>query len=93
MITYGKFNLSNYADCLIVTDEKIANLYNISGSNVFLLPRGEAAMRAEFERLLPVMRKGGFIPSCDHQTPPGVSLENYRIFVRLLAEYAQKAVN
>lgn len=47
MITYGKFNLSNYADCLIVTDEKIANLYNISGSNVYLLPRGEAAKTFE----------------------------------------------
>ena len=32
---------------------------------------GEAAMRAEFERLLPVMRSGGYIPSVDHQTPPG----------------------
>ena len=32
-------------------------------------------MREEFERLLPVMRQGGFLPSVDHQTPPGVSLE------------------
>ena len=52
------------------------------------MPRGEEAMRAEFERLLPVMRKGGFVPSVDHQTPPGVSLENYRIYLRLLYEYA-----
>ena len=37
--------------------------------------RGEAAMRAEFERLVPLMKTGGFIPSVDHQTPPGVSLE------------------
>jgi hypothetical protein len=49
--------------------------------------RGEAAMRAEFERLLPLMRTGGFIPSVDHQTPPGVSLEQYRCYLRLLAEY------
>ena len=48
---------------------------------------GEAAMRAEFERLLPVMRAGGFIPSVDHQTPPGVSLEDYRAYLRLLQEY------
>jgi hypothetical protein len=64
----------------------------IGGFDKMTMPKGEAAMRAEFERLLPVMRSGGFIPSCDHQTPPGVSLENYRIFVRLLEEYAQKAV-
>ena len=51
------------------------------------MPRGEAAMRAEFERLRPLMRSGGFIPSVDHQTPPGVSLEQYRAFRRLLDEY------
>jgi hypothetical protein len=49
--------------------------------------RGEAAMRAEFERLQPLMRSGGFIPSVDHQTPPGVSLEQYRVYLRLLREY------
>ena len=55
-----------------------------------VMPKGEEAMRSEFERLLPVMRQGGFIPSVDHQTPPGVSLENYRIYLRLLKEYAEK---
>jgi hypothetical protein len=51
--------------------------------------RGEAAMRAEFERLLPLMRAGGFIPSVDHQTPPGVSLEDYRLYLRLLDTYVR----
>jgi hypothetical protein len=49
--------------------------------------RGEAAMRAEFERLVALMRIGGFIPSVDHQTPPGVSLEEYQVYLRLLNEY------
>ena len=52
---------------------------------------GEERMRREFERLLPVMRSGGYIPSVDHQTPPEVSLEDYRLYVRLLKEYAEKA--
>jgi uroporphyrinogen-III decarboxylase len=52
---------------------------------------GQAAMRAEFERLLPVMKQGGFIPSVDHQTPPDVSLEAYRCYVSLLKEYTIKA--
>ena len=56
-----------------------------------VMPLGEEAMRAEFERLLPVMRQGGFVPSVDHQTPPGVSLENYQIYLRLLREYCEKA--
>jgi len=47
----------------------------------------EAALRGEFERLQPVMQGGGFIPSVDHQTPPGVSLEQYRVYLRLLQEY------
>ncbi|MCK4791957.1 MAG: hypothetical protein KAV87_49955 [Desulfobacteraceae bacterium] len=48
-------------------------------------------MRAEFERLVPLMNPGGFIPSVDHQTPPGVSLENYRIYRRLLDEFTAVA--
>lgn len=55
-----------------------------------VMRRGEAAMREEFERLLPVMRSGGFIPSVDHQTPPDVSMENYRIYLKLLQEYTEK---
>jgi hypothetical protein len=49
--------------------------------------RGEAAMRAEFERLVPLVKTGGFIPSVDHQTPPGVSLDQYRVYLRLLKSY------
>lgn len=56
-----------------------------------VMPHGEAAMRQEFERLLPTMKTGGFIPSVDHQTPPGVSLEQYRVFLRLLKEYTKRA--
>lgn len=51
---------------------------------------GEEAMRAEFERILPSMIRGKVIPSVDHQTPPDVSMDNYRIYVRLLKEYANK---
>ena len=54
--------------------------------------KGESVVRQEFERLLPTMKAGGFIPSVDHQTPPGVSLEQYYSYLRLLKEYAQFAV-
>jgi len=53
--------------------------------------RGEKAMRAEFERLLPTAARGGLIISCDHQTPPGVSYEDYKLYVRLFREYAEEA--
>ena len=52
---------------------------------------GEDRMRQEFERLLPVMKQGGFIPGCDHQTPPQVSFEDYKLYMKLLKEYAEKA--
>ncbi len=55
------------------------------------LDKGPEVMRREFERLLPVMRQGGFIPSVDHQTPPNVSLEQYRQYLALLREYCHKA--
>ncbi|MBR0464090.1 MAG: hypothetical protein IJJ23_06855 [Clostridia bacterium] len=55
------------------------------------MPLGEAAMRAEFERLMPVMVQGGFAPSVDHQTPPGVSLELYEVYLRLFREYTEEA--
>jgi hypothetical protein len=54
--------------------------------NKLVMHKGEAAIRAEFERLAPLIKSGGFIPSVDHQTPPGVSLEQYRLFVRILKE-------
>jgi len=49
-------------------------------------------MRAEFERLLRVMRSGRFIPSVDYQTPPGVSLHEYHLYLRLLDEYSVSGV-
>ncbi|MHB1485662.1 MAG: uroporphyrinogen decarboxylase family protein [Saccharofermentanales bacterium] len=64
----------------------------LGGYDKMVMPLGEEAMRAEFERILPVMKSGGYIPSVDHQTPPGVSLENFRIYMKLFKEYAVKAV-
>ncbi|MHB9132889.1 MAG: uroporphyrinogen decarboxylase family protein [Armatimonadota bacterium] len=63
----------------------------IGGFDKTVMHLGEARMREEFERLLPAMRCGYYIPSCDHQTPPAVSVEDYRLYVRLLNEYAEKA--
>lgn len=64
----------------------------IGAYDKMIMKNGEEAMRQEFERILPVMKMGGYIPSVDHQTPPDVSLENYRIYVSLLKEYCEKAV-
>ncbi|MBI4026993.1 MAG: hypothetical protein HY360_18560 [Verrucomicrobia bacterium] len=55
--------------------------------------KGENAMRAEFERLLPLAKQGGVILGCDHQTPPGVSFKDYQVYLRLFREYALKAAH
>ena len=54
-----------------------------------VMNKGEAAIRSEFDRLAPLARIGGFIPSVDHQTPPGVSLEEYRVYLRQLREFVR----
>ena len=67
--------------------EKFPNLRMIGHYNKMIMNNGEAAIRREWERLSPLMRTGGFIPSVDHQTPPSVSLEEYRTYLRIYREY------
>jgi hypothetical protein len=62
----------------------------IGGFDKTVMHLGEARIRQEFERLMPAMRSGGYIPSVDHQTPPEVSIEDYRLYLRLFAEYARE---
>jgi hypothetical protein len=64
----------------------------LGGYDKMVMHKGEAAIRAEFERLLPVMRSGYYIPSVDHQTPPEVSFEDYKLYVKVFEEYCGKAV-
>jgi len=64
----------------------------IGGYNKLVMDKGEAAMREEFERLLPIASQGGFVISCDHQTPPQVGYDAYQMYLRLLREYAGKAM-
>ena len=63
----------------------------IGAYDKMVMSKGSDAMRAEFERLLPTMRGGGFIPSVDHQTPPDVSWDQYLVFVEMLREYSERA--
>jgi hypothetical protein len=88
----GVYPLERQAGVDIV---KIRNDYPeflmLGGYDKMVMSKGEDVMRAEFERILPVMKSGGYIPSVDHQTPPGVSLDNYKIYLSLFEEYTKKA--
>ena len=67
------------------------NFYAIGGFDKTVMSMDEAAMRREFERIYPAMKTGRYIVSCDHQTPPQVDLEHYRLYRALLEEYCRKA--
>lgn len=47
---------------------------------------GGATIRAEIERIAPVVRDGGFIPGCDHGMPPDISWEALLEFGELWSE-------
>ncbi len=50
------------------------------------LAAGGAVMRAELERVAPVIREGGYLPTCDHGVPPDISWPNFIEYTRLLAQ-------
>lgn len=89
----GVLPLERQAGCEVAQLRRdVPGLRLVGGYDKLVMHRGEGAIRAEFERLLPAMRGGGFMPSCDHQTPPGVAYEQYRTYLRVFREYAVRAV-
>ena len=77
---------------IVDLSEEYPDFFWIGGFDKMTMFHGEAAMRDEFERLLPAMKRGHYIAGVDHQTPPGVTMENYRAYVALAKEYAARAV-
>ncbi len=72
--------------------QKYPDFKFIGGFDKTVMKFGEAVMRKEFERILPAIKRGNYLPCVDHQTPPDVSVENYKVYINLLHEYALKAV-
>ncbi|MDI9505803.1 MAG: hypothetical protein GX246_09670 [Clostridiales bacterium] len=58
----------------------------IGGYNKLCIAEGPAAIDREFQRILPVIRQGGYIVGSDHQVAPSTSLEDYRYYIRRLRE-------
>jgi hypothetical protein len=67
------------------------DLLMIGHYDKMVMDRGVEALRGEFERLRPVVRTGGYLPGVDHQTPPGVSLAQYREYLQVQREFAASA--
>ncbi len=53
----------------------------IGGVDKRAVAKGPDAIRAELDRLRPVVREGGFIPAIDHSVAADISWDNYRYYV------------
>jgi hypothetical protein len=71
---------------------KHPDFFFLGGFDKMVMKFGEGAMVKEFERIYPAMLRGNFLPSVDHQTPSDVSLDNYRVYVKLLEHYCLEAM-
>ncbi len=48
------------------------------------IAKGGRYIEEEIEHILPVIKEGGYIPSCDHGVPPDISLANFLYYCELL---------
>lgn len=71
--------------------DKFPEMLYIGHYDKMVMDKGEQAVINEFERLLPSAKRGRFMISVDHQTPPAVSYSEYQIFLKHFREYAKKA--
>jgi hypothetical protein len=63
----------------------------IGGINKLALEQGKAAIDGEIQRVLPVIRQGGYLPGIDHQVTPQTSLANYRYYIEKLSSAMTEA--
>jgi hypothetical protein len=62
----------------------------IGGYNKLEIIKGPEAIDAEFDRLIPVIKQGGYLCGTDHQPAPATPLENYRYYLKKLKEVMSK---
>lgn len=71
---------------IVAVRERFPNVKFIGGFNKLCIVDGPEAIDAEFERLKPVIRQGGYTPGIDHQAAPATSYANYQYFIKRLGE-------
>jgi uroporphyrinogen decarboxylase len=59
------------------------NLRLFGGFNKHAIAKGEKAIRAELEPMLPLVKEGGFIPIPDHKISPECSLQQFKDYVEI----------
>jgi len=63
--------------------DKYENLRIMGGVDKMQLRKSPEAIRAYLESLEPYVKRGGYIPFCDHRCPPDVPEENYLYYLDL----------
>lgn len=76
---------------IVAVRKEYPHLKFIGAFNKLVLIDGPEAIDREFQRLLPVIRQGGYIPGCDHQAAPSTPLLNYQYYVEQLRRVMQQA--
>ena len=70
---------------IVALRERFGTMAYRGGVDKRAIARGGPAIRAEIERITPVIEGGGFIPGCDHGVPPDITWQNFVLYVGLLA--------
>lgn len=76
---------------IVAVRESFPDLRFIGGFNKLEIAKGKEAIDREFERLMPVIRQGGYIPGSDHQVAPSTALEDYKYYISRLKEVMKEA--
>ena len=63
--------------------DQYENLRIMGGVDKMQMIAGKAQIKAYLESLVPYVKRGGYIPFCDHRCPPDVSPENYLYYLDL----------
>ena len=76
---------------IVEVRKQFPKLKFIGSFNKLEIAKGPAAIDKEFDRILPVIRGGGYIPGSDHQVAPSTSLENYKYYIEKLRKIMEQA--
>ncbi|MCL2815527.1 MAG: hypothetical protein FWD23_13075 [Oscillospiraceae bacterium] len=63
--------------------DRYEGLRIMGGVDKMALIAGKEAIKKYLESLLPYVKRGGYIPFCDHRCPPDVTPENYLYYLDL----------
>jgi uroporphyrinogen decarboxylase len=78
------FEVQSGMDVVQVRRQYGRQLGIIGGLDKRVLVPGGAVMRAEVDRVMPLVEEGGYIPELDHSVPPDVSWANFCEYIEYL---------